>query len=79
MSQRVRVLVSLRIRDISLSLIFVLAQLRGILRFTQWSLIIDDPLEQGDVNVAKNRIEGSIKSFRDPGSVHPHADYFGQM
>ena len=58
---------------------FLLAQLRAILRFAQWSYIVDDPLEQGDVNVAMNTIEGSIKSFRDPESIHPHADYFGQM
>lgn len=54
-------------------------QLRAILRFAQWSYIVDDPLEQGDVNVAMNTIEGSITSFRDPESTHPHADYFGQM
>jgi hypothetical protein len=68
--------------QVRLSLIFLfrfLAQLRAILRFAQWSYIVDDPLEQGDVNVAMNTIEGSIKSFRDPESVHPHADYFGQM
>ena len=50
------------------------------MRFVQWSLIIDDPLEQdADVAFAKNRIENLIRSFRDPESVHPHTDYFGQM
>lgn len=58
------------------------AQLRAIIKFALWTIVIDDPLELEDASSAKERIEGSIQSFlqpdADPDTI-PHVDRFGQM
>lgn len=44
----------------------ILAQLRAVIRFAQWAILIDDHCEQGDPILVKARIDGAINTFLDP-------------
>lgn len=56
-----------------------LARLRAVMKFAQWTILIEDPLEQeDDLNIVNDIVEGSCMTFRKPDVVSPHADELGR-
>lgn len=59
----------------SLPFSLILAQLRAVIRFAQWAILIDDHCEQGDPVLVKQRIDGAINTFLNPDEfTGPFAD-----
>lgn len=49
------------------------------MKFAQWTILIEDPLEQeDDLQIVNDIVEGSIKSFREPEIIAPRSDEFGR-